>query len=422
MANIKNKQLEFLQGGQENIDFKVFDANGTYLDTETENIAKKVPDKIQPLYKDLIKQYDKPLKRVKIRTKLNRLSIQNKNAHFLIPDLDNRFLIQPVTSPTISQIQLDTTENVRALSGNRYFKSNAISQTGANTALISLDQQYNAIKQRKNLNVGFSYYIETTDHTESYKINLKASLDESYSSSSELKQYNFTTDEWEDYPANSADQSIKEQQTSTVNAWGKMTCEIKPYSSSSVDTDVFITITIDQPIRVGLGAGGFNRIYIDNFYIAESYDLEGNEIVSTREQISNNGNFSGEHEVKDLILSNEGENTDFFIGKITGDFKRERDSVNKKLEQLISAEMMNDNRRHLTRYDGTFRDKSGFDGNPIGFHNKLHVDFGNDVYQDFQSCYIDSMRYNIRKAEVDVSMHVSNQDCDVVTTYVTVFD
>ena len=86
-----------------------------------------------------------------------------------------------------------------------------------------------------------------------------------------------------------------------------MTCEIKPYSSSSVDTDVFITITIDQPIRVGLGAGGFNRIYIDNFYIAESYDLEGNEIVSTREQISNNGNFSGEHEVKDLILSNEGE-------------------------------------------------------------------------------------------------------------------
>ena len=52
------------------------------------------------------------------------------------------------------------------------------------------------------------------------------------------------------------------------------------------------------------------------------------------------------------------------MGKITGDFKRERDSVNKKLEQLISAEMMNDNRRHLTRYDGTFRDKSGFDGNP----------------------------------------------------------
>ena len=55
MAKIKNKQLEFLQGGQENIYFKVFDANGTYLETETENIAKKVPDKIQPLYKDLIK-------------------------------------------------------------------------------------------------------------------------------------------------------------------------------------------------------------------------------------------------------------------------------------------------------------------------------------------------------------------------------
>ena len=82
MANIKNKQLEFLQGGQENIDFKVFDANGTYIETETENIAKKVPDKIQPLYKDLIKQYDRPLKRVKIRTRLNRLSIQNKKLIF----------------------------------------------------------------------------------------------------------------------------------------------------------------------------------------------------------------------------------------------------------------------------------------------------------------------------------------------------
>lgn len=65
MAKIKNKQLEFLQGSQENIDFKVFDSNGTYLRTETENVVKKVPDKIQPLYKDLIKQYDKPLKELK---------------------------------------------------------------------------------------------------------------------------------------------------------------------------------------------------------------------------------------------------------------------------------------------------------------------------------------------------------------------
>jgi len=421
-TNIKNKQIEYLEGSKENIDFKVFDYDGTYLQTETQNVAKKCPEKIIPKGKDLVKLLDKPLKRVNIKTNLNRLSIQNENAHFLHSSLNDRFILATPGSGLINQIQTDATENVKALSGNRYFVSTNLDQSGTNLATISLNQEHNKIKQRKKLTVVFNYYIATTDSTDQFFLNLKASLDESYSSSSELKHYNFEEQKWENFPSSSSDQSVKENQTSTVNAWGKISVDIEPYSSSSVDSDVFMTISINKIRRVGLGTGGFSKLFIDNFYIAESYELEGDKIVSTREQITNNGNYTAEYDHDDLILSNEADDTDFFIGKIEGDFKRERDSVGKKLEQCISAEMINDSRNYLTRYEGTFRDNALFADDPISLYNKIHLDFGNNVYQDFQSCYLDTLKFKVKSAEAVISMHVANQDCDTGTTYVTQFE
>ena len=118
------------------------------------------------------------------------------------------------------------------------------------------------------------------------------------------------------------------------------------------------------------------------------------------------------------FLSNEGKALDFFIGAIDGDFKRQRDSVNKSLEQIVTQEKTNDYRKYLTRYEGTLRDNSG---RFLGFHNKIWFDFG-DVYQDECSCYLDSMKYNVKAAEYDVNLHQPNQDDDAGSSYVVLFD
>jgi hypothetical protein len=416
MGKIRNRQLDFLETDTENIKYKVYDSDGTYNRDETENVLYKVKKDLIPLYTDFTKEYERPLKLTTFETNLSNLFFKNQNAHFLHGD--EKFIIQPASSGFIAQIQSDTNESVKALSGTKYFKSNELSVS--KIAMISIDQQHNQIPKNKPLTVGFNYYIATSDETDKFELAIKLSLDETYSGSTELKEYNFENSAWEDFPAQSINQSRHVIETTTVNSWGKATVTVNPYLNESLTTDPFITVTIDRPRNIPLGTtnSDFSAIFIDNFFVAETIDFSDDKIISERKQVAGNGTFSAKLENKNFILSNEAENVDYFIGKIQGDFKRQRDSVGKKLEQCITAEIMNDYRGFLSRYEGTFRDVTI---EPMSFHNKIHVDFG-ETFQEAASCYIDSMTYNVKGAEYQVNMHVPNQDDDIVTTYISIFD
>ena len=50
-------------------------------------------------------------------------------------------------------------------------------------------------------------------------------------------------------------------------------------------------------------------------------------------------------------------------------------------------------------------------------HKKVWVDFGDDVLQEPVSCYIDSLKFNVKAAIYDIKMHVPNQDDDVESSY-----
>jgi len=419
MGKIRNLQLDYLEGGSEMIDFKIFDSDGTYVRTDNEDILYKTPLDLVPLNMDLIKEYERPLQKVIFETSLSNLFFKNKNAHFLHGD--ENFVIQTPDANTTSEIISDTNEPVKALSGDKYFKStNQTLDTGA-IAMLTISRADYTFPQGKPIKVGFNFYLATTDKTDKYELALKAGLQETYSvGSGYLKEYDFDNDEWINYNGSTNNMSTKTIETATVNSWGKFTADIGPYLSSSSDDDVYIDITIVKPKNVPSGTNSdFSAIYIDNFFIAETVDFSDNKMTAIRKQNPSNGTFSAKLEVKDNILSNEAETADYFIGRIEGDFKRQRDSVGKKLEQCITAEILNDYRRHLNRYEGTFRDLKT---EPMGFHNKIHIDFGDQVFQEDASCYIDSMKFDVKAAEYDITMHVPNQDDDVGSTYKTLFE
>lgn len=417
MGNIRTLQLDYLEKGEERISYKVYDSEGTFLQEDDANVLFSVKNDLIPLNMDMIKEYERPNKITEQIVNLSNLYFKNRNAHFLYGDED--YIIQPADAGTTSAIISDDSEEVKALSGNKFFKSTDLDGNGSNIAMISQDQENNRVAQNKPLTVGFNYYIATSSDTEKYELNVKASLDETYAEVGELKQYNFETEVWENYPSQSINQSRKAIETSTLNSWGKATVQIKPYVSSSVDTDPYITITINKPKRVPTGTSpDFAAIYIDNFFIAETTDVQDNKITCRRKQYPTSGTFTNKYKSNGHFLSNEGKALDFFIGAIDGDFKRQRDSVNKSLEQVVTQEKTNDYRKYLTRYEGTLRDNSG---RFLGFHNKIWFDFG-EVYQDECSCYLDAMKYNVKAAEYDVNMHQPNQDDDAGSSYVVLFD
>ena len=417
MGKIETAILNQLEKGLETITYKVYDSDGSFLKTEEENILFSVKNDLIPLNMDLVKEYERPNKTTEHIVNLQNLFFKNKNAHFLHGD--DGYIVQPADAGTSSVIIEDTDEDIKALSGNKYFKSTDLDGNGANVAMISIDQEFNRIAQGKPLTIGFNYYISTTDETDKYELNVKASLDDAYAEVGELKQYNFETEVWESFPAQSINQSRSKIETTTVNSWGKATVKMLPYETDSVDTDPYVTITINKPKMIPSGTNSdFAAIYIDNFFIAETIDFSDDKIISRRKQFPGNGTFTNKYDTNGHFLSNEAKNTDYFIGKFDGDFKRPRDSANKSLEQIITQEKANDYRKYLVRYEGTLLANTDLYLLP---HHKVWMNFG-EVYQDKNSCYVDTMSYDVKEAEYQINMHIPNQDDDVDSTYVAVFD
>ena len=419
MGRIRVLQLDYLDGGQELIDYQIFDHDGNYVNTVNEDILYKTKRDLVPLNMDLIKEYERPNKKVSVETDLTNLYFKNENAHFMFGD--EKFSIQPPATGTAGIIS-DSNEPVSALSGTKYFKSTETTQETTATSMIAISREHLTFPQGKPMTVGFNYYLATDDDSDKYEFRIKVGLQHTYAAAptSYDKEYDFANDEWIDYNGQTGNMSRTSNETSTVNSWGKITVNLKPYISTSSDDDFAIDVHICRLKNVPSGSNpDFSAVYIDNFFLAETIDFSDNKVISTRTQNPNLGTYTAHEEKKGLILSNEAENTDYFIGKIEGDFKRERDTVGKKLEQIITAEMLNDYRKFLPRYEGTFRDISL---RPMAFHNKIHVDFGDDVFQESASCYIDKMRFKVKDAEYDISMHVPNQDNDVSSFYVTSFE
>ena len=417
MGRIKNLQLDYLEGGQEQINFKVYDPDGTYIRTEDVDLLYKTKRDLTPLNVDLVKEYERPLKKVSLETNLSNLYYKNENAHFLYGD--EKFVTQPPVTGTAGIISSDD-QPVSALSGSKYFKSTELTLDTSAIAMLTISREHLSFPQGKPMTIGFNYYIATSDKTDKFELRMKAGLQDTYSVGVYDKEYDFENNEWINFNGQTGNMKVTTTETQTVNSWGKFTAEIKPYFSDSSDDDVSIDVVICKLRNAPVGTNSdFSAIYIDNFFIAETVEFSDNKVISTRTQDPNNGTFSAHDTKKDFMLSNEAENADYFIGKIEGNFKRQRDSVGKKLEQCITAEILNDYRAYFSRYEGTFRDKRI---TPMGFHNKIHIDFGSDVFQEENSCYIDTMKFVVKAAEYDISMHVPNQDDDVSSFYVTQFE
>ena len=417
MGQIRNYQTDYLRQGSEPITYERYDSEGVFIETINEDILYQVPSQLTPLNRDLVKNFERPLKKAEFITDLTGNYFINENAHFLY---DDRHWSLGSTSQTNAtgntgnkvEIITDANQKAKAVSGNKYFHSDIVVDYTTPVQMIANDRQYCQVKSRQRLQIEFDYYIESTGSNETWQLGVKFWVQETYATGAPDKSYDFANNEFVNYAAN----VFNDFTTTTINAWGKASLTIEGYtpSADSFETVYAQAVICFPNLKNSGGDGGFQNIYIDNFRISESFDVE-NTIVSRRKQYDYNGRtYTGEYKSEKNVLSNEAQTTEYFIGKINGYFRRTRDTTDKTLEQIITQEFINDSRDFMTKYEGTFRAKRN---GHLSLHHKLWIDFGADILQEPVSCYLDAMKYDVKASEYQIRMHVPNQDDDVGSTY-----
>ena len=412
--SIKN---QLINTGEEIAQYKVYDRLGNYKFTTDENILLKAPTDLKPVGADLYKEYLRPYQTVKYDVKVQSDKIINQNPQLLYDDHD--YTLGPNTS-------INTNEDY-VLVGNKSIKTTVHAREN-----INFDDTYEVVMntittdETKKLKVGFSFYCDP-DYTQvnfndvwEYEI---AVIVYAYDANNDLIYYNWKTNEWQTGTGIGA---INEKNRTKLPTFTKVgtsqNVELELNAYEEVEGDMDVTINIHYPRFTTYpstsGLGLINATYFDKIFVAEVNDNATELIISNAQDV--NKTRTAVYDVKGVFVSNY-LGADGYQGGYDGFFSRPRDFAitaqdYNSLDRIISQEILNDFRDFVPRYEGTFYNLID-EPIPVSLHNKVWIDFGTSTFREDASCYIDSMRYDLKANEYEITMHRPNQTNDVSSKF-----
>lgn len=419
MALLRNHQKDKLKGGQEKINFKVYDSDGNYKINEDKNVLFSTPRQLIPLHKNLLKSYEKPVKRVELPIKLNKINVKNKNANFAaVKDSATDYGWTEYDASNVfpnevwGVITNDLNQDVKAISANKYMKTTHIASI-SKSSLTRIDPGSCLLKSRSPFSVGFNYHIKSSGTNAEYRITviLRAYL------GSTVYSYNSKNKEWTPGVAGIFAFS---KNTKSLNKWDKAVFNVEPLDIDGNNDNIDVRAEIFLPTQIS-DNGTFDSFYIDNAFVGENNSVGPSENTTSnyiieRKVPDSDKTITAELKLKTQVLSNE-LNADYFNGQIEGRFRRPRDTADKTLEQIITQEVLNDNREYMTLYEGSFFNNNFYH---LSLHNKVYIDFGSTFLQEQVSAYIDGMSHKLKSNEYELKMHIPNQNNDVDSIYNTI--
>jgi len=401
---------------EELVDYKVYDKDGVFKRTDEINVLQVVPTDLRPLNQDLTVEYLRPLKRIIQEVSLNDKNIVNKNPMF------NYGSQGVLVSGLLSNGEVvEASSSIPNLSGTHVFRNPDSSvqdssfsfQTINPLRIFQNDSTTANVRSDRPFKTGFSYYIDnSTTGDIAYYFHVIVLIVDPAGGNNYL---------W-DWEENKFDQNANNSNSNTLmiknTVKGKWQNWSNTFPPLDIDGEEFNEIKV---VIFGTGyedstqESNHNFVYFDNFFVA--MEEESQKIITKREQNSNN-TVTGLEIKRDLKLSNELADTVSDHG-IIGEFERLiNPNTYDTLEAHITQEIINDYRSFVKRYEGTLY---GFSPNAISLMNKLWINFGTDLTEDY-TAYIDSMKYNIKKNEYQVIAHLSNQDNDQSSDYSVSFE
>lgn len=396
--------------GKELVDYNVYDKDGNFIDTYELNVLLTAPVILRPINKSLNVEYLRPVKKVVRETNLKKLNIVNQdpmsNYGGYRMDFQHNSLARAIVEV-----------NSKALSGKRLIKglyaetdSGSIDPTSSQDA-IENDGANTSVRVGNKYQVGFSYYIENTvsgtDLDYYFALSVKLEAD------SKTFFYDFKTNEFDERSTRQA-KHYKTFKDTNKDVWNNASVELEAITEIDAQ-NANITVTISQPnYRNSTAFNGHTIYYIDNFFIDQIWD-DSKMFIAERNS-SASTTLTGVHKTEDLILSNNLGDS-LFDGGFDGNFERLIDSgTSGKIDEFITQEIINDYREYVKRYEGEFFNNNT-DPIPVALHNKIWLNFANNTLTEDVSAYIDSMTYDVKGNNYNITMHVPNQDDDFASTF-----
>ena len=411
--SIKNQLIDT---GEEIIEYKVYDRLGEYKFTTDENILLKAPTELKPVGADLYKEYLKPYNQVKYDIKLNDLKYINQNPQLLYDDHQWEFGAN-------TAIHFD---QEKALIGLKTIRT-TVHGININDPYVIIKNEIDTVvsDETKEFNLGFSFFVEPnyslTNFADSWKYEMEIYV-KGIDADGTTLYYNFKNDEWSELAfleTVNNKKRRKKQSFTKVGTWQNFEAELKAYNE--VDGDFKIQMHIRYPNFSTYPDPSQSLIqytYFDKLFIAEKTDYASEMIITNTQNVAKTR--TAVYEVKNIFISNY-LGADNFQGGYDGYFKRPRDftiqaSDFPTVEKIVTQEILNDFRDFVSRYEGTFYNLID-EPIPVSLHNKVWIDFGSGTFRESASCYIDSMRYDVKANEYEMTMHLPNQTNDATADF-----
>ena len=411
--SIKNQLIDT---GEEIIQYNVYDRLGVFKFSTDENILLKAPTELKPVGADLYKEYLKPYHAVKYDVKLTDLKYINQNPQLLYDD--HQWILGPNTT-------INTDENYSLVG----FKSIKTTVHGINITdpyvVISNEIDTVISDDTKEFDLGFSFYIDPdttqTNFSSVWKYNMEIYV-KGIASNGDIVYYDFKNNEWSELAfletVNNKKRRKKKSFTK-VGTWQNYNVELRAYDE--IEGDFKIQMHIRYPnfsVYPNPSLQLVNATYFDKIYIAEKSDVASEMLMSNTQDV--NKTRTAEYEIDNLFISNY-LGADGFQGGYDGYFERPRDFTIMaqdfySLDRIITQEILNDFRDFVPRYEGTFYNLID-EPIPVSLHNKVWINFSSGAFTEGASCYIDSMKYDVKANEYEITMHTPNQTNDVNSSF-----
>jgi hypothetical protein len=402
-TGIRAAETSSLQANNdEDIKYHIYNSAGVYQSTSTVNALYIAPTNLQPIGNNLTKEYLRPLKQY--------TQSVNMAGFFSTNIISNSGFEFGTSRWTLTNSSVDTTFSFQ---GDASLKSTNIKTSTSATGVTA--ELANYIDEAGSNFIGYklkmnNFFNSTSSAVRGFRWQIKAVAFVLPGDPAIATRYWSSSDTW------TTTATINEVEIQNNRRWKSYEFSIGALPNNSWRLYFYLYDPYQTSSSTGFTSTHWDSIILDKVYINSSG--QRSEIFEKFDLLQfvrkRTGDFSGLLENEGLILTNEE------YAKISGDFYRSRDKTNylKSLEKITTQQVINDYRDYVLRYEGDLYNNNV---NPLGFHNKIWINFGTSILQEPVSCYIDGLSYNVKRNVYSVIMHVPNQDDDLSTSFLLKF-
>ena len=383
----------YLNAGEENIKYWKYNYQGTEIASETINKLATIPTTFQQVGNSLYKRVKRPYKKV-------TLNIDTSQEYEL-----ERNNFANGSFELVGNGWTDYTGNLTfdgfSKSGQRGAKFPDVSGSSQTTLALNYGYGFDAIKVPV---LKMSVYFENSSYPNELTSGFNYSIGWQVT---KVSIFGGSTYYWDNT------NSIWTLTSTWNNFTTNQTNQFVDFSQEIGECGGFFSTEVNIAVPF-FSLVGHQNTHIDNVFI-ERPDSENTKFKTKQVNRYQSTNNVSELYVNDNLIfeNNVFSTTASIYGSDYKKYKRVQDSTGKKIEEIVSQQILNDFRNYLEIYEGSFTTKSA--SNMIDLTNKIWLKMS--TWTESDSGIVNKLKVNLKRNQYDIGFYIPHNYTDVANTY-----